>query len=84
MERRDARKLSKDAKEEIRRQAIKLHRSGQNNSEIAIRLEVHRSTVSGWVGRFKRDGLSGLKARKLGRKCGSGMQLSEGEQKETA
>ena len=60
MERRDARKLSTDAKEEIRRQAIKLHESGLSNVSIAEALEVHRSTVSGWVNRYKRSGFSEL------------------------
>ena len=60
MEHRDARKLNKDAKEEIRRQAIKLHKSGLNNTTIAKALEVHRSTVSGWVNRYQRSGFSEL------------------------
>lgn len=81
MEHRDARKLSKEAKEEIRRQAIRLHRSGNNNTLISEILEVHRSTVSGWVNRYKRGGLPELKSRQVGRKPGSGMQLSVDEQK---
>ena len=80
MERRDARKLNKDAKEELRRQAIKLHKSGLNNTTIAKALEVHRSTVSGWVNRYKRSGFSELKAKRMGRTPGSGMQLSVSEQ----
>ena len=80
MEHRDARKLNKDAKEEIRRQAIKLHKSGLNNTAIAKYLEVHRSTVSGWVNRYKRSGVSALKAKRMGRTPGSGMQLSVSEQ----
>ena len=80
MERRDARKLSTDAKEEIRRQAIKLHESGLSNVSIAEALEVHRSTVSGWVNRYKRSGFSELKAKRMGRTPGSGMQLSVSEQ----
>ena len=80
MERRDARKLSKYAKEEIRRQALKLHNSGLSNTAIAKALEVHRSTVSGWVNRYKRSGFSELKAKRMGRTPGSGMQLSASEQ----
>ena len=45
MEYRDARKLTKEAKEEVRRQAVKMHRDGKNYTEIAQSLEVHRSTV---------------------------------------
>ena len=76
MESRDVRKLHKDAKEEIRLQAIKLHKSGLNNTTIAKALKVHRSTVSGWVNRYKRSGFSVLKAKRMGRTPGSGMQLS--------
>lgn len=81
MKKRDARKLSAKAKEEIRRQAIKQHREGRNNSEIAVALEVHRSTVSGWTNRYKREGMRELKSRKVGRKPGSSMQLDTAEQK---
>ena len=80
MNRRDARSLSADAKEEIRRQAIKQYLLKKTIREIAENLEVHRSTVSGWISRYRRSGFSGLKARKVGRKAGSGMQLSREEQ----
>ena len=76
MEKRDARKLSSEAKEEIRRQAVKLHLKGQNNTSIAETLQVHRSTVSGWINRYKDNGMRALKACKLGRKTGSALQLS--------
>ena len=76
MEKRDARKLTADAKEEIRRQAVKQHLNGQNNTRVAKALEVHRSTVSGWIKRYKPKGLKDLKARKVRRKAGSGRQLS--------
>ena len=58
MERRDARKLIKDANEAVRRQAIKLHKSGLNNTAIEKYLKVHRGTVSVWVNRYKRSGFS--------------------------
>lgn len=80
MEKRDARKLNAGAKEEIRRQAVKLHLKGQKNMEIAQALEVHRSTVSIWIKRYKQEGLGVLKAQKVGRKTGSGMQLSVEQQ----
>ena len=80
MEKRDARKLSSEAKEEIRRQAVKLHLNGQKNIQIAQALEVHRSTVSSWLKRYKQAGIKVLKAQKVGHKVGSGMQLSAAEQ----
>lgn len=41
---------------------------------------MHRSTVSGWMNRYKRSGFSKLKAKRMGRTPGSGMQLSVCEQ----
>jgi transposase len=49
---------------------------GLKNIEIADTLEVHRSTVSSWLKRYKQSGIKVLKARKVGRRVGSGMQLS--------
>jgi len=81
LQKRDARKLSADGQEEIRRQAIKMHINGAKNVEISIQLEVHRSTVSSWVNAFKKNGIKSIKAQKVGRKPGSGMQLSEKDQR---
>ena len=52
----------------------------RDSVSIAEALEVHRSTVSGWVNRYKRSGFSELKAKRMGRTPGSGMQLSVSEQ----
>ena len=81
MKYRDARTLSPEAKEEIRRQAIRMHQAGCKNIDIAQALEVHRSTVSVWVSSYKKSGFSELKKRTVGRRPGSGMQLSQSEQK---
>lgn len=76
MEKRDARKLTADVQEEIRRQAVKQHLNGKNNTRVAEAFEVHRSTVSGWIKRYKQKGLKDLKAQKVRRKAGRGMHLS--------
>lgn len=81
MKKRDARKVGADVKYEIRRQAVKLHKEGLNHSEIARRLEVHRSTVGGWIKEYKQGGLKAIGKKRIGRPPGSGMQLGEKEQK---
>jgi transposase len=68
--------------EEIRRQAIAHHKNGKKNVEIAILLEVNRTTVSGWVNKYKLGGCDALVSKKQGRPTGAGLQLSEMEQKD--
>lgn len=80
MEKRDARSISPEAQEEVRRQAVKLHCEGLKNTEIAQILDVHRSTVSGWLTHYNLEGTSSLRAKKRGRPPGSGMQLDEKQQ----
>ena len=71
MERRDARKLNKNAKEEIRRQAINVRKSGLNNTRIAKAVEVHRSTeVQQIVGKLSSEqesvtlcGIEGIRSK---------------------
>lgn len=80
MSKRDARTLGIKAQEEIRRQAIVFHKSGKKNVEISKLLEVNRTTVSGWINKFKREGAEALKSKKQGRPEQSGMQLTASEQ----
>lgn len=77
MESRDARKLSPKTQFEIRRQAVRLHQSGNKICEIANMLEVDRNTVSKWLVKFEEGGIENLKPKKRGRKNGSKMQLSQ-------
>ena len=48
MEKRDARKLSTEAQQELRSLAIKLKKSGQTYAEISKTIEVHPSTICSW------------------------------------
>jgi len=82
MEKRDARTLSQEAQEEVRRQAIKLLKSGATQLETARLLEVSRSAVSGWWKRHKEGGISALKKRRRGRRMGSARKLSAEQEQE--
>ena len=73
MERDDARTLSPQTQEQLRKQAIRLKKKGESFVEIAGLLGVHRNTVSGWWRKYEAQGAKALKARKRGR--------SEGDQR---
>ena len=73
MERDDARTLSPQTQEQLRKQAIRLKKKGESFVDIAGLLGVHRNTVSGWWRRYEAQGAKALKARKRGR--------SEGDQR---
>ena len=80
MEKRDARSLTPKTQEEIRRQAIRLLKSGSKAQEVADRLEVSRKAVQAWKKAHKEGGMKALKAKKQGRPMGSGLRLSEEQQ----
>ena len=73
MERDDARTLSPQTQEQLRKQAIRLRKKGISFVSIAELLGVHRNTVSGWWRRYEAQGAKALKSRNRGR--------SEGEQR---
>lgn len=79
MDKRDARSLTAQTQEEIRRQAIRLLKSGITSQEVANQLEVSRKAVQEWKKAYKEGGMKALKAKKQGRPTGSGLKLS-GEQ----
>jgi transposase len=80
MDKRDARSLTPQTQEEIRRQAIRLVKSGMKAKDVADQLEVSRKSVQEWKKIYKEGGMKALKARKQGRPMGSGLKLSEEQQ----
>lgn len=72
----DSRKLSPSAQEEKRKLAIKLWQKGMPQKEVAETVGAAPQTISGWVKRFKAEGLSGLKARKRGTAKGENRHLT--------
>jgi len=79
MEKRDARLLTPQAQEEVRRQAIKMLNKGRQQTVVAKELEVSRKQVNGWWKRYQEGGWEALKARKRGPKGGSRKLTAEQE-----
>ena len=61
----DARKLDHKTLEEMRMRAVKRIHDGESPEIIARVLGVDRSTVYGWLVRYRRGGWNGLKAKPL-------------------
>ena len=61
----DARKLDHKTLEEMRMRAVKRIQDGESPGIIARVLGVDRSTVYGWLARYRRGGWNGLKAKPL-------------------
>lgn len=76
MEKEDARSLSAAAKEEKRKQAVRLRQRGQTYADIAEVVGVHERTVIRWIRTYEHAGAKGLKAKALGRPLGTGRSLS--------
>lgn len=66
----DARKLSAEAQEDIRRKAVKAVLEGETKTKVAALFGVTRQAVTLWVKDFKQSGQKALKAKKRGRPKG--------------
>ena len=82
MDKRDARTLSQEAQEEVRRQAIKALESGKSQAAVARELDVSRAAVNGWWKRHREGGWKALRKRRRGRKTGTDRKLSVEQEKE--
>ena len=67
MEKQDARSLSEEAQEDLRRRVVEAVQKGLSQTEGARVFAVARGTVSRWMGLVKRAGRRALKARRRGR-----------------
>ena len=76
MEKRDARKLSKEAQYELRCRCIRMLQSGKKQAEVTETLEVSRGSVGRWWRFFKREGIKGLQLKKRGRSRGEKRRLT--------
>ena len=77
MEKFDARKLPRDAQDEMRRQAMRMREELKLSwKEIAKVVGVHVSTVIGWSKRYSMEGSTGLKSKTRGRRYLSGRTLT--------
>jgi transposase len=76
MERRDSRRLSPAAQEELRRRAVAAVESGATRTEVARLFGVPRQTVGLWVAAYQEGGESALAAKRRGPKPGAGTRLA--------
>ena len=77
----DARSLPAAAKEEKRKQAVRLRKQGMTYAQIANSVGVHERTVIRWIDAYKSEGVKALKAHPLGRPIGAGRALSQTQEK---
>lgn len=82
MEKRDARTLSPDAQEEVRRQAMKMLNKGMTQQAVADELDVTREAVGNWWKLYEQGGWNALKKRRWGRQRGSGNKLTPEQEHE--
>jgi len=66
MRKQDARRLSPDAQEDLRRRVIAAIQDGVSPTAAARTFGVSRQSVHNWMNRVERDGRRGLKSRKRG------------------
>ena len=73
---RDARKLTIPAQQELRERGIAMRKRGMSYQEIGVILDVHHTTVSTWYAKYKKGGINAIKIQKRGRKNGDKKTLT--------
>src|SRR5208283_3631782 len=77
MDKQDARSLSADAQEALRKRAVNAHLvDGMRQKEVAKALGVSAYIVSQWVKAFRADGEAGVVSRPKGPPAGTGSLLT--------
>lgn len=76
MVKRDARALSPEALEELRRRAVAAVESGGSQAEVARLLGVSRKTVGAWVRAYRRGGEDSFRPKSRGRRPGEQLALT--------
>ena len=82
MEKTDARKLKPEVQQELRKQAIRLRKTGMKQKQIAEILGVYPTTVSKWCRAYKQQGNQAIRAKKRGRPDGACRTLSAEQEKQ--
>ncbi|MFC3898276.1 transposase [Lentzea rhizosphaerae] len=76
----DARKVSPDVLEALRRRAVAAVESGLSRAEVARMLGVSRQTISVWHREYRTRGEEALRSRRRGRQRGEQLALSYAQQ----
>jgi transposase len=82
MEKRDARKLSTQAQQELREMAIRLKESGKTYKAIAEIVHVQPTTICAWYKAYQQGGKKAIKIKKRGRPSGSCRTLTAAQENE--
>ena len=82
MKKTDARKLSTEAQQQLRHQAIRLRKAGRKVKDIAEVTGVQPTTVCRWCKEYERGGAKAIRIKKRGRPKGSCRTLSPKQEKE--
>ena len=80
MERRDARKLSMEAQQELRFQVVRMRKEGISNRETARLVGLSEATTSIIWSKYRKEGKKGILLKKRGRKEGEKKRLSSREE----
>ncbi|MGA3065115.1 MAG: helix-turn-helix domain-containing protein [Methylocystis sp.] len=65
MRKNDGRKLDHKTLEELRMRVVKRVQDGESPEVLAKALDLDRSTVYGWLARYRQGGWNGLKAKPI-------------------
>lgn len=82
MEKQDARTLSVETQEQIRKQAIRLRKQGMAFGKIAQVLGVNRNLPSKWWHAYASDGMDAIRSKTRGRKPGEKRKLSTEQERD--
>ena len=82
MEKVDARTLTKETQEQLRKQAIRLRKQGKSYKEIAEIIGVNDNTVWKWWKKYQAGGAKALKAGQRGRPLGVNRSLDKAQEEE--
>lgn len=80
MEKEDARKQTREALHERRKQVIRMHRKGMPAMQIVDRSGLGWYAVNAAIKRYSKAGASGLRPEARGKKQGGGRVLSEAQE----
>ncbi len=82
MKKPDLRRCGKEAKEAIRKSAIRMLEQGKSQTEVCELLGVNKNSVSSWKKKHQKDGIKGLKERPKGKTIGAFRLISQEQEKQ--
>ena len=82
MDRVDTRTLTAEAREALRRTAIRMYKRGRTHTAIAEELGIRRPTVSAWIRAYRASGAQALKEARRGRPLGNGRRLTAAQEEQ--